>query len=220
MRSMTVARSRISFVGLLAAGALLSGCANDATAPIAPNVLSSQSATSAFEPTQTSRNLVGVSDGTYTFTVDPKRDQGLLLGANLLYIPANAICDLASTPYGTSHWNEACTSQTAPLQITAVVRNAASMHPSIDFFPALRFSPDKIVSIYFYLQGGIRNRMASTWSVDYCNDAHVCVDESLTDPDLKTYLDWNKKIAFRRIKHFSGYIVVFSTDDASLTVAQ
>ena len=41
----------------------------------------------------------------------------------------------------------------------------------------------------------------------YCPDKGKCVDESLTDSDLTTYIDYPNNILFRRIKHFSGYTV-------------
>jgi len=33
------------------------------------------------------------------------------------------------------------------------------------------------------------------------------VDEALTDPSLETVLDRPDKLVYRRIKHFSGYLV-------------
>jgi hypothetical protein len=42
--------------------------------------------------------------------------------------------------------------------------------------------------------------------VKYCNESG-CMDESLTDPSLISYVDTDSKVVFRRIKHFSGYVV-------------
>jgi hypothetical protein len=33
------------------------------------------------------------------------------------------------------------------------------------------------------------------------------VNEALTDPDLRTYVDYNASVLFRRLKHFSRYEV-------------
>ena len=41
----------------------------------------------------------------------------------------------------------------------------------------------------------------------YCN-AIGCVDESLTDPSLASSVDLSNRVVFRRIKHFSGYIIL------------
>jgi len=52
----------------------------------------------------------------------------------------------------------------------------------------------------------------------YCNAAG-CVDESLTDPDLRSNVDVENKVVFRRIKHFSGYVVAeFSTRDLDISI--
>lgn len=208
MRLPSLARGTSSLVRTLAVCAVLSACANDAVAPVA----STGSATPALAPTATAKSLVGVQDGTYNFEVDPQRPQFLLLGLNFLSIPAEAICERSTASYGIGHWSERCKPERKRLTITAVVRNAKSAHPSIDFSPALRFSPDKVVSLFMYVPQADRG-LGSKPVLNYCSDApRVCVDESLTDPSVRTYYDSGRTIAFRRIKHFSGYIVAFATE--------
>lgn len=205
-----MARSTRTCLAVLASSVLLAACAGDSTAP-APSAPPSQSASSPFVPSAAARSLVGISDGTYTFTVDPRQNQALVLGANLLSLPANAICSVATSSYGADHWNESCAPETKPLVITAVVRNARSAHPSIDFYPAMRFSPDKNVSLYFYIPVGERMKNHDM-VMQYCNDARVCVDESLADPSLRTTTDRSNRVVYRRIKHFSGYIIANAVD--------
>src|SRR5690348_7436681 len=138
MRLPMMARSRVSLVPLLTtvatASLLLAGCAGDATSPSAvqPKTLSALR-TSPFVPTGAQRALVGAADGSYTFEIDPSQAQSLQLGASHLDIPANAVCDLATSSYGMGTWNDACDHQTEPFTITAVVRNAATDHPSVEF---------------------------------------------------------------------------------------
>src|SRR5438132_1074530 len=48
--------------------------------------------------------------------------------------------------------------------------------------------------------------------VAWCSLAYGCVDEGKTDPDMKTYQDPTHGIIYRRLKHFSGYNVVFGVD--------
>lgn len=201
----TKARSK-SLLTLLVAGSLLAGCSGESTAPATKTPAVSQSRTSPFVPTAAAKALVGVADGTYEFTVDPTQDQSIDLGPNHLNLPANAICDIAGSTYGASHWNESCQPETAPVHITAVVRNALSDHPSIDFYPAMRFSPDKNVSLYIYVPTGM-DAFQKNWLMKYCNDTGTCVDESLTDADLLSNADVTNMMVFRRIKHFSGYII-------------
>jgi len=49
--------------------------------------------------------------------------------------------------------------------------------------------------------------------VKYCN-ATGCVDESIADPSLASSVDLVNRVAFRRIKHFSGYMVASFVEDA------
>jgi hypothetical protein len=206
MRMPTKARSK-SLLTMLAASVLLVACAGESTAPAAKKTSAvSQSRTSPFAPSSAAKALVGVADGTYEFTVDPTADQSVNLGPNYLSIPANAICDLATSSYGVGHWNESCTPQTEPVHITAIVRNAQSDHPSIDFYPAMRFNPDVNVGLYIYVPVGMDD-FQKNWTMKYCADGGECVDESLTDSDLGSFADHENKVVFRRIKHFSGYMV-------------
>jgi len=209
MRLPMMARSRVSLVPLLTtvatASLLLAGCSGDATSPSAaqPKSLSALR-TSPFVPTGAQRALVGVSDGTYTFQIDPTQAQSLQFGASHLDIPANAVCDLATSSYGVGTWNDACAAQTDTFTITAVVKDAATDHPSVEFQPALRFNPQSNVNLYLYVTD--QATLDNSKVLKYCNETG-CVDESLTDPDLISNVDVDNKVVFRRIKHFSGYVV-------------
>ncbi|HET9683682.1 MAG TPA: hypothetical protein VFP15_06235, partial [Gemmatimonadaceae bacterium] len=186
MRLPMMARSRVSLVPLLTtvatASLLLAGCSGDATSPSAaqPKSLSALR-TSPFVPTGAQRALVGVSDGTYTFQIDPTQAQSLQFGASHLDIPANAVCDLATSSYGVGTWNDACAAQTDTFTITAVVKDAATDHPSVEFQPALRFNPQSNVNLYLYVTD--QATLDNSKVLKYCNETG-CVDESLTDPDL------------------------------------
>jgi hypothetical protein len=189
---------------------LLAGCAGDTIAPRAIQH-TSQLRTSPFVPTDAQKALVGVSDGSYSFVIDPSQAQSLSLGASHLDIPANAVCDLASSSYGVGHWEDSCDAQTDTFTVTAVVRNAASDHPSVDFEPALRFSPDKQVGLYLYVTNDAT--LDASRVVKYCN-ANGCLDESLNDASLVSSVDLENRVVFRRIKHFSGYVVWSLVEDA------
>jgi len=211
MRLPMMARYRISTLTLLtAAGVLLTGCAGDSIKPAALQK-TSQVKTSPFTPTAAQKALVGVSDGTYSFVIDPSQPQALSLGASHLDIPANAVCDLATSSYGVAHWNEDCTPQTDTFTVTAVVRNAATDHPSVDFEPALRFNPNQNVNLYLYVTD--QATLDASRIVKYCN-ATGCVDESISDPSVASSVDLENRVVFRRIKHFSGFIILNIMDDA------
>jgi hypothetical protein len=211
MRLPMMARYRVSTLTALALmGMLLAGCAGDTVAPRAIQ-RTSQLRTSPFVPTDAQKALVGVSDGTYSFVIDPSQAQSLSLGASHLDIPANAVCDLASSSYGVAHWEESCDAQTDTFTIRAVVRNAASDHPSVDFEPALRFSPDKQVGLYLFVTNDAT--LDASRVVKYCN-ANGCIDESVSDPSLVSSVDLENRVVFRRIKHFSGYVVWSLVEEA------
>ncbi len=201
----TMARSTKSLT-ILGASVLLGACSGESTAPAAATVSPTPSATSTFTPSAASMALIGVSDGTYKFTVDPTRYAVLLLGADALTLPANSICAIGSSDYGASYWNTPCETERSPVIITAVVRNAKSDHPSINFYPAMRFNPKKSVELAMYVPQAKDNPTA-TLVMQYCNDAKVCVDESFTDPTLVTYVDRKTSVVHRRVKHFSGYVI-------------
>jgi hypothetical protein len=207
MRLPTMARSRAkTLIPLVAASLLLAACADEATAPSA-STPSTQERTSRFTPTAAQLDLVGISDGVYTFTFDPSRDQSFDLGPNHLDIPRNAVCDLQTTSYGTEYWNDHCSPERGMVTITATISHAKSAHPRIDFQPAMRFNPKTEVVLYIYAKRASK-KDAENFVMEYCSTDHgKCVDESKTDRDLVTQVDKRKNVVFRRIKHFSGYVV-------------
>jgi hypothetical protein len=208
MRLPMMARYRVSTLAALVLSAvLLAGCAGESIAP--SQVQTSQVRTSPFVPTAAQKALVGVSDGSYQFEIDPSRDERLQLGASRLEIPANAVCDIDESTYGPEFWNDECALQTEPFTVTAVVRNAATDHPSVDFEPALRFSPSKQVELYLYVTD--QATLDAARVVKYCN-ADGCVDESINDSSVASKVDLENRVVFRRIKHFSGFIILRSDD--------
>ena len=159
-----------------------------------------------FVPTASAKSLIGVVDGTYTVVVDPRKDQSFNLGPNHLDIPAGGICDLGTSGYGAAFWDKPCVSERSRVALTVIIKNASGQHPSIDFFPAMRFNPKKTVQLYMYAPRVSREE-AKNWQMFYCPDHGGCFDESLTDASLATNIDYANNVLFRRVKHFSGYTV-------------
>jgi hypothetical protein len=206
MRSPTLARSTAYRVSLLVVSTLLlAACAGDSTSPTATTLA----------PKGASKALVGVIDGVYTFTLDPSADYSVKLGASSLELPANSICTLATTSYGPDQWNNSCEPETLPVTITAVVKDAATNHPSIEFSPAMRFNPARNVQLHLYVTDAAT--LSNMTVMKYCGPfSAVCVDESLTDTSLQTTVDASAGLVSRRIKHFSGYVVAENSDDGSM----
>jgi hypothetical protein len=162
-------------------------------------------------------------DGTYNVSVDPTVANVLTFGASRLDIPANAICAVGASSYGPDYWNSPCTLESRTVHLTITV-NSTSLGGSVDFNPALRFDPAQQVSLTLSAPQ-VKVADAKNWVILYCpsltsttsgkgsggsgsgKDGNKCVNESLTDRDLQTYIDYDLRQLFRRIRHFSRYSV-------------
>lgn len=152
------------------------------------------------------------------FTVTPSG--GLfVLGAHAVYFPDHSICDPATSGYGPDLWDAPCTPLDQPIDFHAEVRQDANGRAWVDFTPAVRFVPtdDPNQTVWVMMKAG-----ADVNESNYANfgmkwlpsgSPDESVDESVTDPTLKSYVDLENDIVFRRVKHFSGYLVTDSYAD-------
>ena len=163
-------------------------------------------------------------DGTYSVTLDPSVANRLVMGANRLEIPASAICAVGASSYGPTFWNAPCAPETRAVTLTIVVNSTSAEGTSIDFSPALRFEPASKVMLTLSAPS-VSVKDAQDWVILYCpsetsttsgqgsggsgggKEGNKCVNESLTDKDLQTQINYDLKQLFRRIKHFSRYAV-------------
>lgn len=205
MLTPTKAPTHVRRIALLAAALVLGACSADSTTAPTSQV-SAKSTPSMFVPTAAAKALIGVVDGTYSVTVDPTRDNSFNLGPNHLDIPAYSICDMRYSGYGPGTWDRPCQPTFAPLVLTVIIKNASSDHPSMDFFPSMRFNPSKTVQLFMYAPN-VSLTDAKNWQMLYCADLGGCTNESLTDASLQTRIDYTNNVLFRRVKHFSGYTV-------------
>ena len=160
-------------------------------------------------------------DGTYTVNIDPNVANTLVMGASKLEIPAAAVCDLGSSGYGPSFWNLPCAPQTRAMQLTVTISSSGGSGTSIDFNPSLRFNPASNVMLTLSAPN-VSVQDAKNWVILYCPSASSwtsgngsggsgsgggdkCVNEALNDKDLQTFVNYDAKQLFRRIKHFSMY---------------
>jgi hypothetical protein len=221
MRTPMMARSTAPLLTFVAAAAMLLGaCRGEVTSPATSSVTATPERVSSFVPTAANKALFGVVDGVYAVTFDPTRDQSFALGPNHLDIPANSVCNLFTSGYGATYWNKSCSPHTLPVTMTVVIKGAATDHPQIDFFPAMRFNPNKEVELFMYVPHATQES-ASNWVMKYCATGSTsCVDESKSDASLQSYVDKRANVVFRRIKHFSGYVVAeFASDGGGDSLA-
>jgi len=203
-------------VRLFASAAMIAAaaCGESATGPATAKQKSLPAGAPVFDYAATSSSLgfyqqdlvVTAAGGTYSVG-----------GLYSLNFPANSVCDPSRSTYGPTEWDNPCTTLDAgqSVKIHAVL-SLSSAGLSVDFSPALRFSPSTQVTIsttifapvikanrdYFASNPSALNPLAILYapslgvvgSSDYSRDASI-----ITHIDLTSGLIW------RRVKHFSGY---------------
>jgi hypothetical protein len=193
-------RTLRSLLALATVATLASACQDSSVAP------SSQARTATVNRPVLDK-LVGSTTLTYTPGDAIYANVG---GQNVIYIPANAVCDPGSSGYGADSWDKSCNPATRTITITAKSWLDDKGHPYVEFHPALRFVPNKWVVLYVADNKAV---LDGTARIIYCPDAGSCVDEAKTDPSLFTF-HWAGGV-YRRIKHFSGYNVAAGDEDAA-----
>src|SRR5688572_1373687 len=136
------------------------------------------------------------------------------LGIHAIYFPANAICDPETSSYGPTEWDAPCDVLARPIQFHAEIREVDG-RSYVDFTPAVRFVPtsDPASSVWLYMKTSALSsdpdsamaalrRMSVMYSPAI---GEIGINEALADPSLRTYVWVDGGIAFRKIKHFSGY---------------
>jgi len=200
---------RLRYLLLAMSGVVVasSACSVDATAPLPLAAPGSAGLSKGQSPTS-GKDTVDDDSSTYTFRIDPRRDNNLQFGAHSLWLPAYTVCDPATSGYGMGTWDLACSPLTTSITITAKVRGASGGLPRVDFQPALRFNPYHAAFLTFAVKGK-QAKAAAAMGILYCPTSSTkdCVDEAVSDPTLATVVDRPQQMVYRRIKHFSGYLV-------------
>lgn len=173
--------------------ATLTACGDQGDSPLAP---------------RTVNGLLLADTTVATFTVGPSGGRYNLGATHRIEFPANAICDLATSSYGSGTWDQPCTPTTASIRITAKSWTDAGGHPHIDFQPAMRFSPTLSDGVVLYLKDK-KSAYDPSAKIMFCSGPLnlSCVDESASDASLAVRFDSPNGFLYRRIKHFSGYNV-------------
>lgn len=198
------------------------GCSENVAAP---------SATPAGAPTRMiqapdghpSLSLVGGStNASSDFTVGPAGGV-FYVGSHAVVFPAHSICDPNRSSYGPGTWNSPCEILQGSIQIHAEVKtqNGRSW---VDFSPELRFAPSPHPSRWVWMYMRTPTAIGATGDLSRFNILFAqsiggqTVNDAALDPTLRTYVDTQTGISFRRIQHFSGYVVAGFACDACDTV--
>ena len=220
MRLPMQARSTASLAVLVIAGALLlTACSGDVNSPtgLAPVAPSMSKAPSHFNPGKGNKKVLGPGETqVYVFTIDPRADNVLDMGTQMLEMPANAVCG-AGSGYGTGTWTKPCAPETKPVTITATVIGTATL-PRVEFQPAMRFNPNAAdVQLYMFAKHASASD-ARAFDILYCagTSNSNCKDESTDDASLITRYSTRANEVFRKIRHFSGYVVAERGENGEL----
>ena len=162
-----------------------------------------------------------LADGTYTFSVDPRVDQVLTVGKSRVVLPANAVCAIGVSGYGSTMWDKGCNPQRKPFTLRVTVAGSGTENAAVDFQPEMRFNP-AVSPVMMYLHvPQLSETTTYDWRIFYCptpsgqpgsrlgtnrmREDASCVDESLKDASLKVVPDYGNQLLTRRLKHFSAY---------------
>jgi hypothetical protein len=184
------------------------------------------SATQASELKPEGAHLTIASTSVTTATLYPQYDNVYVsVEGHRIVIPAYSICQVDVSGYGPGYWNKPCNPQTAPITFTIATMVKSDGSSAVAVKPDVRFAPGKTVMAYLKDAKGATTPGAY---IAYCalvqkedQDFH-CYDEGKYDPQMTTYRDPAQGIIYRRLKHFSGYNVVFGFGggiEASMNVA-
>lgn len=193
-----------AFVGIAAVA--LGACQDNPTAPVRAEAI--DVAAAPVLETPTGARLTLATSAITVATINPTVDNVYVSSeGHRLVIPAYSICNVATSGYGPSTWNNACSPQILPLTFTITTKLGHDGRPRVDVFPDVRFSPSKTVYVQFRDASAAN---AASALINYCPTLGAeCIDESKTDPSLRTYTSPTTGTVYRRIKHFSGYNVTF-----------
>jgi hypothetical protein len=183
---------------------LAAGCGEGAVAP--PN----QAADTHLIGGGSSASLSGTDTLRFSFYIDPSRTVSYSLGqGNSISFPAHSLCDLSST-YGPTEWDQPCALATRSVNISTKAWLDRTGHPHIDFSPSVRFVPSVNPADWVILTfGDAWAAQDPLYNIFYCVTGNTtrCVNEATTDPSLATLRDPITGRIYRRVKHFSGYMV-------------
>jgi hypothetical protein len=190
---------------------IVAGCSDSSTSPSAPATRSLSASSPSFDYS----GGQSWGDDNDNFTISPNGGSYSVNGLFNVNFPAGSVCDPDLSSYGEGQWNNSCVTLTRGIRITATVR-VTSAGVAVDFQPALRFAPDKQVTIstdifapairanreYFSRNPSALRPLAMYYS-PFLGANRVA--DYISDPSLVTHVDLRTGKVWRRIKHFSGY---------------
>jgi len=185
-------------------------CADNAVAPRDAASRDALTPTSSFDRINKSIEPLGLQ--TQNFVIPAHGGRVEFGGVFTLDFPAHSVCDPSTSGYG--NWDAPCQTLKQDLPVTATygVQNGQLM---IDFSREIRFVPTRSqhqwvtlsTNIYHEALIGVTSSNLFPELFYVPSPGAAPIDESLTDPTLRTHVDLRSGNVWRRIEHFSGYLV-------------
>lgn len=208
-------RRNTLFLLVGAVSALAVACRDSVVAP-------ARNATSLSAAASTSLSTSGSKNRTLLGTIQLSPNGGTYhVGDFDIVMPAGAVCEPATTKYGPRYWDDDCTP--AGRQITVnVIAKARGKQISVDFQPDLRFRPSAgwvVIQTSAYrdvLTSGEVRGLSSTspffqnfgiFYVPTGGKSRIDEASSTGDASVATHVDLRTGLVWRRVKHFSGFLV-------------
>ena len=138
-----------------------------------------------------------------------------------IVMPAGAVCEPATTKYGPRYWDDDCIPARRSITVNVVAKKQGNK-VSVDFQPDLRFRPSAgwvVLQTTAYrdlLTSGDARRLPSAspffqdfgiFYVPTGGKSHIDEASSTGDASLATRVDLRTGLVWRRVKHFSGFLV-------------
>lgn len=138
-----------------------------------------------------------------------------------IVMPAGAVCDPATTKYGARYWDDDCTPAASSVTVNVIAKKHGN-GVSVDFQPDLRFRPaagwvviqtnafSTLLTSPAVRELSPRSGFFENFSIQYVptgGGRQLNEFRSTGDQSLLTHVDLGTGIVWRRVKHFSGYIV-------------
>jgi hypothetical protein len=144
-----------------------------------------------------------------------------LLGEFTLTWEANSVCERDNSGYGWEFFRKACQAESEDIAMTARIWTDNG-RTYVDFYPDIRFSPDKNVTLAVVRDEIVGRRKLSKklmhkYNIYYTHqiaNTRYYIDEAWFDPEQRTHFDTETGKVWREIRHFSGFVIRTGTEDA------
>jgi hypothetical protein len=197
-----------SLLVAFAAAVLAAGCGDALSPPSASSAIRADAAQ--IELNRSGHSRRGQTD----FVLTP--DGGdFRFGEFTLHVPAGAVCD-PSSEYGEQYWDAPCQRLHRAVRVR-VMMGEEDGQQWIDFSPDLRFAPSQRENRWVtlstqrpvtQLQEALERGTIGAYALLYAPTiGENPVDEAKRDNSLVTHIQMGDGTIWRRIKHFSGFVI-------------